>query len=124
MEVSKYISSAPPLTLPFFTPPLPDVAGLSLNWAELVVVGPLMHQCLVCRAIEHNERQCRQVNLVNLMEEWLAHPGIHRRLFLPVEGVQRSVAIEREVLSIGGDLVARQYGGIVWVIAKVIIPLS
>src|SRR5205823_12847525 len=85
---------------------------------------PLAHDREVCRAIEHNHGELRQVDLVNLCEELLPLARIRCRQFLCVEGIQGRVAVESKVLSSGWELIARQYRGIVRVIAKAPRPLG
>ena len=55
---------------------------------------------------------------MDLIEYLLPHAWVCRRQFLLVENIQGRVAVEANVLSIGRDLVARQYPGIVGIIAK------
>ncbi len=112
------------LTLPVITPPLPDVGGLSLKGAGLVVVRPLAHHVDVRRAVEYDERENCQVDLMDLIEDLLPHAWIYCRLFLPVESIQSMVAVESKVDSLGWELVARQHRGIVGVIAKVVLNLG
>src|SRR5439155_14664421 len=83
-----------PLTLPPIAPPLPDVDRLERNGAGLVVVSPLARDRELCRAVEHDEREVRQVDLVDLCEELLPQSRIRCRQFLPVEGIQGRVAVE------------------------------
>src|SRR6266516_2147648 len=120
------IPSAPPLTLPPIAPPLPDVNSLSLKGVGLIVVRPFVHRPYVKRAVECDERQLRQVDLMELNEDSLPHARIPCRQFLLVEGIQRRVAVEVSVAStaFGWDLVAREQGGIVGVIAKALRPLG
>ncbi len=108
------------LTLPLFAPPLPDVDGLSHKGAGLIVVRPLVHQVDVCRAVERDEGELRQVDLMDPMEELLPHAWIHCRLFLRVEGIQGRIAVEVQVGShaFRWNLVAREHEGIVGVIAQ------
>src|ERR1051326_8356254 len=77
-------------------------------------------------AVECDERELRQVELMDLKEELLPQAWISRRLLLLIERIQGRVAVEIKVAShaLGRDLVARQYRGIVGVIAKVIRKLS
>src|SRR5438876_5586685 len=93
------MASALPLTLPPITPPLPDVHGLSLKGVELVVVRPLAHDREIIQAVEYDERELRQVDLMDLHEDLLPRAWIRRRLFLVVEGIQRLVAVEGNVAS-------------------------
>src|SRR6266487_2238126 len=109
--------SAPPLTLPPIAPPLPDV-GLSINVADLVVVCPLAHHCYDCRAVKHDKGELCQVDLMDLLEDLLPHARVRCRLLLFKEGIQSRIAVECKVASIGRELVAREYGGIVGVISR------
>ena len=49
------------------------------------------------RAVEHDERKLRQVDLMDLIEDLLPHARIRCRLFLSVEGIQAWVAVEVKV---------------------------
>jgi len=102
------IGSITHLTLPLIAPPLPDIDGISCNWTGLEAVRPLAHDREICRAEEHDERELRQVNLMDQLEEHLPRAWIRRRLFLLVEGIQRMVAVEVPVgaSAIRRDLVA------------------
>src|ERR1051326_7910152 len=77
-------------------------------------------------AVECDERELRQVELMDLKEELLPQAWIGRRLLLLIERIQGRVAVEIKVAlhALGWDLVARQYSGIVGVVAKVIGKLS
>ena len=69
------------LTLPMVAPPLPD-DGLSRNGADLVVVHTLARDRHIWAAEEHDERELRQVDFVDLLEEPLPQARIRCRLFL------------------------------------------
>ena len=69
MLVIRQCRCHPILALPIVAPPLPDVYGISCDSAWQVVVRPLAYDREVCRAVEHNERELRQVDLVDLMED-------------------------------------------------------
>ena len=97
------IGSTPHLTLPIVAPPLPDVDA-GFNGAMLVVVRPLAHHVDVRRAVEYDERENCQVDLMDLIEDLLPHAWIYCRLFLPVESIQSMVAVESKVFSIGRKL--------------------
>src|SRR2546423_15038226 len=113
MRIGHPLASAlAPLTLPMIAPPLPDVGGLSLKGAGLVVVRPLAHDRWAQRTVEHDEGEARQVDLMDLIEDLLPDARIHCRHFLLVEGSQVMVAVEGKVLSLGRDLVARKHRGI------------
>ncbi len=58
---------------------------------------PLAHDREFCRAVEHDERELRQVDLMDQLEEHLPRAWIRRRLFLLVEGIQGRVAVEVNV---------------------------
>ena len=79
-----------PLTLPIFTPPLPGLP--CAKGPGLVVVRPLAHDREIIHAVEYDERELRQVDLMDLHEDLLPRAWIRRRLFLVVEGIQRLVA--------------------------------
>ena len=68
---------------------------------------PLAHNREVCRAVEHNERELRQVDLVDLMEDQLPFSRICCHPFLCVESIQGRVAVEAQVAtsSVRWDLV-------------------
>ncbi len=61
---------------------------------------------------------------MDLMEDLLPYADIRCRHFLRIEGIQGWVAVEGKVASIGRDLVAREQGLIVGVIAKARRPLG
>ena len=105
-------------------PPLPDVDGLSPNRAGLIVVRPLAHHPIFGRAVEGDEGEVRQVDVMDLDEDLLPQSDIRYRLFLFVESIQGRVAIEVNVRSIGRELVARPTRRIVGVIGPVIRKLS
>lgn len=63
---------------------------------------PLAHDREICRAIERDEGQILQVDLVDLTEDLLPLTWIRCRQFLFVEGIQGRVAVEGNVASIGG----------------------
>src|SRR6266568_769820 len=67
------VNSVPRLTLPIVAPPLPDVGGVCCKCqiAGQVVVRPLAHDRGLCWAVERDEGELRQVDLVNLMEDLL-----------------------------------------------------
>src|SRR5438105_9070077 len=94
-----------PLTLPIFTPPLPDVLPCAKG-PGLVVVRPLAHDREIIQAVEYDERELRQVDLMDLHEDLLPRAWIRSRLFLVVEGIQRLVAVEVNVEASGRELVA------------------
>src|SRR5215472_3963607 len=98
----------PHLTLPLVAPPLPDVDGLSSKGAGQVVMCPLAYDCYIEREVERDERNIRQVDLMNLLEDLLPQPMIRCFPFLLVEGIQGMVAVEVNVVSVGVKLVARQ----------------
>src|SRR6266566_3502819 len=116
------MDSALPLTLPIFTPPLPGLP--CAKGPGLVVVRPLAHDREIIQAIEYDERELRQVDLMDLHEDLLTRARIRCRQFLCVKGIQGRIAVEGQVLSIGRDLVAREQDGIVGVIAKAKRPLA
>jgi hypothetical protein len=72
---------------------------------------------------KHNERELRQVDLVDLMEELLPCAEIHRRPFLCVELIQCKVIVKRPVESHWRELFALEQRGIVGVIDKSPRPL-
>ncbi len=77
----------------------------------------LVHHRNVCRAVEHNEREIIQVDLMDLMEDILPCALIHCRQFLLIEGIQGMIALEVHVASaLGWDLVACKLDRIVGVI--------
>jgi hypothetical protein len=53
------------LTLSVIAAPLPDVDGLSDDRAGLIVVRPFAHDGEACRAVEHDERELLQVELMD-----------------------------------------------------------
>ena len=61
-----------------------------------------------CRAIERDERQLSQVDLMDLTEDLLPLAHIRCRQFLCVKSIQGMVAVEGDVgpTSIGRDLIA------------------
>ena len=120
------MTSAPPLTLPPIAPPLPDVFILEAakNGTGLVVVRPLMYDVDLRRAVEDDEREVRQVDLMDLHENLLPQARIQCRQFLLVEGIQRMVTVEVDVKSLGRELVAREQGRIVGVIVESVTNLS
>jgi len=79
-------------------PPLSDVVGIGIGPGQ-VVVRPFVRQCEYCRTVEHNEGELRQVDLVDLNEDLLAHAGICRRLFLGKQLVQAGVAVEVDIVA-------------------------
>ena len=111
------------LTLPVVAPPLPDI-DVGFKVAGQVVVRPLAHDREVCRAVERDEGELRQVDRMDLTEDLLPRTRIRCRQFLCVEGIQSRVAVEGQVESIGRDLVACQYHRILGVIAKAPRPLG
>jgi hypothetical protein len=78
-------------------------------------VRPLVHYPSVKLAVEGDERNLRQVDPMDLLEDLLSYTRIRCRQFLPVEGIQSMVAVEGNI--IGWHLVALERRGIVWVIA-------
>src|SRR5947209_19204636 len=96
----------PPLTLPIFTPPLPGLPCPSAKGPGLVVVRPLAHDREIIHAVEYDERELLQVDLMDLHEDLLPLAWIRRRLFLLVKGIQRMVAVEVNVGASGRELVA------------------
>src|SRR6516164_4545224 len=114
----------PSSTLPPIAPPLPDVDGLSSDGANLVVMRALANNSDGLHAVEHDEREVRQVDLMNLLEDLLPHAWIRCRQFLLVEGIQVRVAVEGNVISMRWDLVARKQRGIVGVVAKAVQELG
>src|SRR5437764_15221372 len=111
----------PSLTLAMIAPPLPDVDGLSDKGTGLVVVRPLAHDREIIHAVEYDERELRQVDLMDLHEDLLPRAWIRCRQFLLVKGIQGRVAVEVNVrsTSLRRDLVTQEHPGIVGVIAKV-----
>src|SRR5438034_8912250 len=101
------IPSAPPLTLPPIAPPLPDVNSLSLKGVGLVVVRPFVHRRYVKRAVGCDERQLRQVHLMELLEDNLPHACVPCRRSVLEEGIQGSIAVQLIVWSCGWHVVAR-----------------
>ena len=94
------------LTFPIVTPPLPDVDGLPCaKRPGLVVVRPLAHDRETIQAVEYDERELLQVDLMDLHEDLLPRAWIRRRLFLLVEGIQRMVAVEVPVGASGREQV-------------------
>jgi hypothetical protein len=74
-------------------------------------------------AEERDERELRQVDLMDLKEELLSQAWVRCRLLLFIESIQGWVAVEGKVAStkvIGGrwDLVTREQTRIVGVVAK------
>src|SRR5438045_268088 len=113
------------LTLPAIAPPLPNVNRISLIGAGLIVMCPFAHDRYIRLAVERDERELCQVDLVELIEDLLPLARIRCRQFLPVEGIQGSVAVEVIVTSFGwGRLVAREQIGIIGVIAKGVLKLG
>src|SRR6266516_2632586 len=111
------MASAPPLTLPIIAPPLPDVGGPKWSGGSgLVVVCPSVYYIGFCRAEEHDERQLRHVDLMNLIENLLPQFQVRCRHFLLVEGIQCVVTVEGNVVSLRWDLVAREQKGIAGII--------
>src|SRR6266581_6910380 len=111
------------LTLPIVAPPLPDI-DVGFKVAGQVVMRSLAHDREVCRAVERDEGELRQVDGMDLTEDLLPRARIRCRQFLCVEGIQGRVAVEGNVLSLGRDLVAREQDGIVGVIAIAPRPLG
>ena len=82
-----------------------------------------MHHRDICRAVEHDERQLNQVELMDLTEELLPCAEIHRRPFLCVELIQSTVTVKRPFESHWLEQFALEQGGIVGVIDKSPRPL-
>ena len=57
-------------------------------------------------AEERDERELRQVDLMDLKEELLSQAWVRCRLLLLIESIQGRVAVEGKVPSVGRDLVA------------------
>ncbi len=89
---------SPSLALRVIAPPLGDVVAIGKG-AGQVVVRALVYHRVDGRTIEHDERVLRQVNLMDLLEDLLAHAGICRGLFLDKQLIQGRVAVEVEVAS-------------------------
>jgi hypothetical protein len=87
-------------------------------------VRPLVRQRKACWTVEHDEGELRQVDPVDLHEDLLPYSRICCRLFLSVEGIQGRIAVEVNVVSLRRELVAREQGGIVGVIAKAVLKLG
>ena len=87
------------LTLPIIAPPLPDVFVLEAKGTGQVVVRPLAHHVDLWRAVEHDEGEVRQVDLMDLREDLLPRAWIQCRQFLLVEGIQRVIAVEIKIAS-------------------------
>jgi hypothetical protein len=94
------------LTLPAIAPPLPHVEVVFSKGPGQVVVCPLAHDGEECWAIEGDERQLLQVDLMDLTEDLLPLAHIRCRQFLCVKSIQGVVAVEFPVVSVGRDLVA------------------
>src|SRR5947208_16911298 len=93
-----------PLSRPISTPQIPGLPCAKMLW--LVVMRPLAHDREIIQAVEYDERELRQVDLMDLHEDLLPRAWIRRRLFLVVEGIQRLVAVEVNVEASGRELVA------------------
>jgi hypothetical protein len=107
----------PSLTLAVIAPPLRDI-GLTAKRADLVVVCSLPHHPDRLRAVEHDEREICQIDLLDLREDTLTRVYIHCCQLLLVQGVEGWVAVEVNVGSrtLGRNLVAREQLEIVGVI--------
>src|SRR5690348_10551454 len=85
---------------------------------------PLAHHPNFCRAVKRDEGEVRQIDAMDLDEGLLPQSRIQCRKFLLVEGIQSGIAIEVNIVSLGWNLVAREQGGIVRVIAREVLQLS
>src|SRR2546426_7827650 len=93
------------LTLTVRAPPLPDVDGLRRTfWARIVVIHANFVHGDIHRTVERDEREVRQIDLVDLVEDLLAHVWISRALLLHEEFVQRRVAVEGKIGPTGREL--------------------
>ena len=81
------------LTLAVVAPPLPDVDGFSCKGAGLVVMCPFAYDRYIEREVERDEREIRQVDVMNLTEDLLPLPRIRCFQFLFIESIQRRIAI-------------------------------
>src|SRR5438067_6475110 len=90
-------------------PPPPYAKG-----PGLVVVRPLAHDREIIHAVEYDERELRQVDLMDLHEDLLPRAWIRCRQFLLVKGIQGRVAVEVNVrsTSLRRDLVTQEHPGI------------
>src|SRR5579875_2070268 len=106
------------------TPPLPDVDGFrsALRAGGIVMRGVLVHSN-VNRAIERDEGELRQVDLVFLVEDVLALSRVSRGLLLQEQLIQAWVAVEGDVETVGRNLVAGKQARIVGVIGQRILEL-
>jgi len=105
------------------TPPLPDI-GSHRNGVGLEVVRSLTNHFIVKWAVEHNERELLQVDLMDLTEDSLPLSWIDSCLFLFIKSIQSMVAVSAKVATHRRQLVACQNPGIVGIIEKVISPLA
>ena len=65
------------LTPPVLAPPLPDVVGFKCTrWLGLEIVRPLVHHIDISRAKENEDRELRQVDEVDMLEDVLPHTRI------------------------------------------------
>ena len=83
------VASAPRLTFPLVTPPLPDIVELIEKRANLVVVRSLTHHREAAQqTVKRDERELCQVELMELSEDCLSSARIHCRQFLLVHRIR------------------------------------
>ena len=62
------------LTLPVITPPLCNINSLALKRTGLEIARPLVDDRYKVSAVERDEGELRQINLMYLLEDALAYP--------------------------------------------------
>ena len=116
---------APGLAVTSIAPPLPDVDGLRRAfWARIVVFHANLVHGDVYRAVERGEREVRQIDLVDLVEDLLTHSWISCGLLLREEFVQRRVAVEGKIGSSGRELGASKQRRVIGVVGPRILKLE
>src|SRR6266566_1597394 len=112
------------LALTFVTPPFPDVNCFQGTlWCWQIVVRTLFDHKHVKWAIQCDEWEVRQVNLMNLIEDILARNWINCLLFLRIEGIQRFVTVEVNVETIRRFLIAGEHQRVISVVVERVLEL-
>src|SRR5215831_9645008 len=104
LEHESYTSSSN-LTLAVGTPPVHHANRLGCPFgSRSVVLGSVLMDRQVYRAVQCDKWELRQVDTMDLIECLLASIGINCRFFLGVQGVELLVAVECDVESIRRNL--------------------
>src|SRR5258707_10613111 len=99
------------LTLTAVAPPFPNVDSFrSAFWTWQIVMGVILHHGDICRTVQGNKWEIRQIDLVDLVENLLTLSWIADCLLLGKEFIQCRVAVLRivtatEAISSGRNLV-------------------